>query len=391
MTAVIKLSLIAPLLALVGCQTIPPSLYSGGQDQSSFFQRIVEEPIQEQRHSDDLTVLADINSRPAHLLQSSFVPGDLVRISTEQFPELNGLHQITDKSSLVLPGVHELIVANVDHGKAKEVLEAHLRNAGWLQGDWTDIHITVVEQAPITVTVKGAVFNPGYVVLNQPPRDMPSTAIRQKTGAHSYGRSLHEALRSAGGIRPDADLRTVKIKRGNVVFALDLTGVLDGSFQGITPMLIAGDQVEILSRGFEQAHLIRPSAITPPGMRVFMSNLTAPALSNAQSAIGNDSSRVPYGVSLIDVAISANCMGGTHMANASREIVLVTRNYGSKGQLVINRKINDLLANSANVAVNPFVMPNDGVACYDSGFTNFRDVARGLGELINPFILGRLL
>jgi len=41
--------------------------------------------------------------------------------------------------------------------------------------------------------------------------------------------------------------------------------------------------------------------------------------------------------------------------------------------------------------VNPYLMPNDGVACYDSRFTNFRDVARGIGELVSPFILGGLL
>ena len=113
-------------------------------------------------------------------------------------------------------------------------------------------------------------------------------------------------------------------------------------------------------------------------MRIFMSNLTAPALSNAQSAVGSDATRLPYGSSLLDSAISANCIGGTHQANASRSIVMVTRNYGSQRQLVIRRSINQLLANSSDPSVNPYVMPNDGVACYDSQFTNFRDVARGV-------------
>lgn len=393
MVAILKTVLMTTLAILMGCQTIPSSLYSAGQDENKQFHRKVVPASNTQPHDIDPNAVVESvkGATPIYLLQSLLMPGDLIRISTEQFPELNGLHQITDRSSLLLPGLQELVVRNVDHRQAKEQLEAHLRNAGWLEGEWTDIHLAVVEQAPISVSVKGAVFNPGYVVINQSPRDKPVTAIRQETGAHTYGRSLLEALQRAGGVRPDADISRVKVKRGGVVFVLDLTGVLDGDFQGAIPMLVAGDQVVISSLGVEQAHLIRPSVITPPGIRVFMSNLTAPALSNAQSAIGNDASRVPYGVSLMDVAISANCMGGTHMANASRGLVLVTSNHGSKNQLVIHRKINDLLANSSNVAVNPFVMPNDGIACYDSRFTNFRDVARGVGELINPFILGRLL
>jgi len=37
-------------------------------------------------------------------------------------------------------------------------------------------------------------------------------------------------------------------------------------------------------------------------------------------------------------------------------------------------------------------MPNDALACYDSKFTNFRDVARGFSELLAPiFVSGALL
>jgi hypothetical protein len=122
-----------------------------------------------------------------------------------------------------------------------------------------------------------------------------------------------------------------------------------------------------------------------------MSNLTAPALSNALLAVGADSTRLPYGSSLLDAAISANCVGGTHNANASRSIVLITRHYGSSQQVAVKRSINQLLANSSDYSVNPYLMPNDGVACYDSRFTNIRDVARGIGELFGPILLGGIL
>ena len=158
-----------------------------------------------------------------------------------------------------------------------------------------------------------------------------------------------------------------------------------------TPSLINGDEIYVSSTSSEDISLIKPSQITPPGMRILLSNLTAPALNNAQSAVGADATRLPYGASLLDSAVSANCIGGTHSANASRSVVLITRNHGSKKQLVIKRTINQLLANSSNYEVNPYLMPNDGVACYDSRFTNFRDVARGVGELVGPIVLGGLL
>lgn len=146
----------------------------------------------------------------------------------------------------------------------------------------------------------------------------------------------------------------------------------------------------VRSSGAENPNLITPTPITPQGMRVFMSNLTAPAPSNAQSA-GSDSTRLPYGSSLLDAAISANCIGGTHRANASRSIILITKNHGGKQQIVVRRSINQILADSSDYSVNLYIMPNDGLACYDSGFTNFRDVARGIGELVSPLILGSLL
>jgi polysaccharide export outer membrane protein len=181
------------------------------------------------------------------------------------------------------------------------------------------------------------------------------------------------------------------LKRGASIIRIPLANILNGEGFIGTPSLINGDEIIVASTKLENIDLIKPSQITPPGMRVLMSNLTAPSLSNAQAAVGSDSTRLPYGASLLDSAISANCVGGTQSANASRSVILITRNYGSTQQLVVRRSIDQLLANSSNHSVNPYLMPNDGVACYDSRFTNFRDVARGIGELVGPIVLGGLL
>lgn len=181
------------------------------------------------------------------------------------------------------------------------------------------------------------------------------------------------------------------LKRGTQISKISLKHIVNGTQFVSTPSLLEGDVVFVQSTGSEDRGLIKPSQITPPGMRIFMSNLTAPALSNAQSAVGADSTRLPYGSSLLDSAISANCVGGTHQANASRSVILVTRNHGSNEQVVIKRSVNQLLANSSEFQVNPYVMPNDAIACYDSRFTNFRDVARGVVEIISPLFFGGVL
>ena len=384
-----RASLVLSLALLCGCQTVPSDLYNANQDENQQFQRRVE-LIDLSEHA---MLLLEELAEPTQTLDPEplLAAGDLLRISSSQFPELEGLHYVTLSGTLPLPGLKPLEVANVTIQAARGALLNHLKQAQWLDHNWSDLSLTIVELAPINVSIRGAVFNPGRVTINEPLKTKPQAEIRQHSGAFTNGRSLAQALRNAGGVRPDADLTAVFIKRDKHIQRLDISSLVDGSLTKPSIPLASGDEIIIATTGAEQFDLIRPTPITPPGMRVFMSNLTAPALSNAQSSIGNDASRVPYGVSLIDVAISANCVGGTHMANASRSIILVTRNHGGQGQLVIKRKINHLLSHSADPLSNPYVMPNDGVACYDSRFTNFRDVARGLGELISPIILGRLL
>lgn len=391
---------LAALLFLSACQVVPKNLDDAGQDRDGLFVRQVNsvEPQHSysQLHNQDAigshlwwNAPVSLHTELAHtvVLQA----GDLVRINCAPFSELSGLYQITAQANLELPFLGLVNVRGLSAVQVEQALQQRLRQSQWLQGDLLSVQLSVVESAPISVVIRGAVFNAGVSILNARSKQDPVAEIRQQAGVFTHSRNLLQGLASAGGVRPDADLSRVFLKRADQVYQYDLSSAITGVASPSVPDLQNGDQIYVASTGREQIQLIRPSPITPPGMRVFMSNLTAPALSNAQSAIGNDASRVPYGVSLIDVAVSANCVGGTQMANASRSIVLVTRNYGSTAQIVIQRSIDDLLADSSNPLVNPYVMPNDSVACYDSRFTNFRDVARGIGELISPIILGRLL
>ena len=380
------------ILAISACATTPQRLDDQSRDHNGHFKREVNVGLEYQQVS-----AMFLRKRAEHgLLDKSHDAvilnrGDMLRIRFFDMSEYDGLYQINTDGSIELPFAPSLKAAGLTRASLRQLLEGELVRLKWFYSDNVKVDVALVRLAPIHVSVFGAVFNAGRVSINNQPIDKPDSAIQQLGGVHTGGRDLIAGLTAAGGIRPDADLSHVYLKRGDQITRIELGNLINGIEFQATPSLIEGDEIFVKSTGFELSQLIKPSQITPPGMRVFMSNLTVPAFSNAQSAIGSDATRLPYGSSLLDSAISANCVGGTHHANASRSIILVTRNYGAKKQLVISRSINQLLANSSDSSINPFVMPNDAVACYDSRFSNFRDVARGLVEIVSPLFLGGVL
>ncbi len=386
-----SLFLISLLVLSSACAVVPKNLDSNEQDDGEYFARQVLSVVPDIYGSSFYANRALDEVDSDGLYRARFAPGDTLQIRIGGMSEYDGLYQVTSEGELDLPFGQSLKVSKHTRKTLRESIEDELVRLNWFHRETVRVDLSVVSLAPISVSVYGAVFNAGRVSINQRPALKAEEQIERASGAFSVDRNLASAIMAAGGVRPDADLSRIFIVRDNRVLTVSLASLIHGSGYVKMPTLIDGDQVMVFSTGTINTSLIRPTEITPPGLRVFMSNLTAPALSNAQSAVGADSTRLPYGSSLLDAAISANCIGGTHQANASRSIVMVTRNFGGKKQLVVRRSINQLLANSSNSLVNPYLIPNDGVACYDSRFTNFRDVARGIGEVISPILLGRLL
>ena len=383
--------LIGALGMLAGCAVTPKKLDSQQENADQYFVRKVETSNLERDQFDlldnQLISLGNIESLGA----KRFSRGDLIKIVIPSMSDYNGVYQINSAGWLELPFNESVKASGLTKKELTESVAFLLVAKGWFQEADFLMNISLVRESAIEVSVFGAVFNQGRVTINGRPADKPQDAIIQETGSFSNERDLTAAIRAAGGLRPDAQISNIVIKRDGNLFNFDLAAIVSGDQFPFIPSLVQGDQIYVASNGVEDVSLIRPSQLTPPGMRILMSNLTAPTLSNALSAVGSDSTRLPYGSSLLDAAVSANCVGGTHQANASRTILLITKHYGAKQQIVIKRTINQLLAASSDYSVNPYMMPNDGIACYDSRFTNLRDVARGIGELFGPIILGGIL
>jgi len=243
--------------------------------------------------------------------------------------------------------------------------------------------LQVLQWAPIEVSVAGAVFEPGRVKINNPSAEVVMQERTSATGDYTSLRSVAEALRAASGIRPDADLQRVVVIRKGWQHELDLRGIVSGHLAD-NFVLTSGDSIFVPSTGCFQPALVRPTQITPKGFRVFMSNLIVPASDNSSGAVGRYSTNLPYGTRLLQAAVSANCVGGVQSTNASRKVVLASQNPLTASTEVVERSVEVLLRAPYDEIANPYLMPNDAVACYDSAVTNLRDIARTISDLIAP-------
>lgn len=252
------------------------------------------------------------------------------------------------------------------------------------------VHVSVrpLSWAPIEVLVSGAVFEPGQHMINDRPESI-DPAVAQ-VGDLGQNRTIAAALRASGGIRPDANPAAIELIRNNQLIRLDLSGTLSG--EKVPGWLLqAGDRIHVPSSPRFDESLVRPSQITVPGIRVFISNLTQPASSNSQSAVDTEATRFPYGTRLLAGAIAANCVGGAQTSNASRQVLLVTKNPLTAQTEVVERSLDALIGNAWRPEMNPVLLPGDGIACYDSSVTNLRELARTFSDILLPLTLAGLL
>jgi polysaccharide biosynthesis/export protein len=316
----------------------------------------------------------------------SLSPGDLLELHIENGEGFNGRYIISAKGALNIPYVKPINVRGLDVYEAAEKIELSLVRAELFQPSTIAINLQVLEWAEIDVMVSGAVFSPGRQYINQKKGSLEAPEKLRAHGDFSSSRYLSEALRAASGIRPDAKIDQIILIRNGWQYEVDMSGVLTGATVNDVP-LIAGDQVVVPTTGCFQKHLARPSQITPKGFRVFMSNLIDSAASNSSAGVGSFSTSLPYGSRLLQAAISANCVGGKQWTNAPRKVVLASTNPVTGRYQVVERSVEDLLRQAHDETQNPYLLPNDSVACYDSDITNVRDMAGFMLDMLLPIKL----
>ncbi len=321
-------------------------------------------------------------------------PGDRVRID---LPPKGFFKGVFDTSDTALAGVYEvgfdgklkvpyiaaIPVAGLPLHTAETTVNRALETAGYFRPGMARLNLSIQEWAPIQVSVAGAVFFPGIISVNPRSPESSGDQLTLRGGSTAIKRFLTTALQSAGGVRPDADIQRIELIRGKTVHRFDLSGTVAGHrIQDIA--LIQGDQIRVPSLGLPDARIIRPTAITPPGIRVFLSNLTVPAMNNASSAIERHATSLPYGAQLHTAVVSGNCAGGAASTNSDRYAVLVTTDPVTRRPVTVERRVEQVLSQPESRSVNPYLMPNDSVVCYDSDVSNLRDIGRAISDVLAP-------
>ena len=306
------------------------------------------------------------------------VAGDKGRLTGDYVIGLDGRVRLAGGISVPLKG---MTVA-----EAQDELRSQLIRAGQIRNLPGNVHVQMVETASVAVAVSGATFYPGPIrVGERSAEDKAATGLQGRRGDVNFRRSLITAIMAAGGVRPDAAIENVIVIRGRQWAQVDLSGLLSGI--GNTPLPVTDqDRIIVPSSGCFNAQLMRPSAITPPGVKIFMSNLTRSANNNAGAGINSESTSFAYGSRLLDAAIAGNCAGG-NLLTADRSIVQISRNPFNGQSVVIERKVEHLIRNADRDAQNPFLMPGDSVVCYDGAMTNVREVLGMVSDTIAPGLL----
>ena len=290
--------------------------------------------------------------------------GDLLSIHIEQDELLNGQYVVSYDGYLHLPFLPPVLVL----GKSSSGIEAYLAAVLLAEGFYNTtprVSVRLTDQANAQVFVSGAVFEPGTFVIGGNTAETRDLARQSASGAAGFSRNLSRALANAGGVRPDADLAHILVVRRGKTMVVDLRpSIIGQAFNDI--LLATGDQITVPSRGCFQENLMVPSAITPPGVKVFMSNLTEPATSNAQSNIGKDARELRYGTRFLQAVVGMNCAGGAIRRNANRTVALYTHNPLTGESILIEWLFEELLRRADRDEYDPYLLPGDSLFCYDA-------------------------
>jgi len=280
---------------------------------------------------------------------------DLVDIRVGDDETFNGDYVISRDGTLKLPFLRPIPAQGRTTAQIEDEIASQLLSDEFY-AERPRISVRIADFASVTVGVSGAVFEPH------------SVEIGGVTGDQVDGR------------RPDADISAVTVRRGATVYSLDMRGVFQGQ-NVVDIMLLTGDEIDVPSRQCFQEDLMRPSPISPPGVSMFLSNLTQPASDNASSAIGQTVREVPYGTRYMQAVIDSNCVGGARGTSADRSSVLFSRNPVTGVSVVIERDIEDLLRRADRDDFDPYLLPGDALACYDSTVTNVTEIGRVIGVI----------
>ncbi|PSB15599.1 hypothetical protein C7B65_24005 [Phormidesmis priestleyi ULC007] len=163
----------------------------------------------------------DSNPQVANQVADPLKPEDRIRLTVAGFPDLSGEQFIAADNTILLPLVGSLKIGGLTPAQAtNQLTQALLPYVRRPQ-----VGLAVVKRSPMLISITGEVVQPG-------PRLLSSTDVRSASSSTETETStpitLSRALLIAGGIKPNADLRNIVIRRSvpvDLVHRKDLVSV----------------------------------------------------------------------------------------------------------------------------------------------------------------------
>lgn len=330
----------------------------------------------------------NVAAKSLNQMSMRYSPGDRFHVFVFGSQDFSGDYAINADGTVVLPYAGAVEAVGLTNSELTQRIEASYVKAGVFLRDGLKLTTRPIQYAPVNVSITGAVFMPGRQSINAVRDSDKLDKAMTKFGDSPMERFVGAALRAGGGVRPDADLSRVKLTRNGRSYMLDWRGAITGAPVDDMP-LIEGDHIDVGESGCFQSALVRVSQITPPAIRFFVSNLASPVLNNSVSANPQFATILPYGTRFLQGLVQANCVGGNLATNASRYAVLISRNPKTRETEVVQRSIEELVRSADRDKINPYLMPDDAIACYDGAVQEVKDVMSTLTQMLTPFQIGK--
>lgn len=307
--------------------------------------------------------------------------GDVININIMNHDVLSKDYIVKSNGHIYLPWINPIDTQGLSIDELSKKIKDNYINKKIFNEDGFYIIIKVKKYAPISIKVNGEVFKPGLIVIN---KNKPELNQYQNLDiSYVEDKMLTLAIKLAGGVKPTANIRNVRLIRSGIEYHINLIGVLDdNNFHDIP--LISGDELYISSSFCVDEKLIKLSRITPIGIKLFLSNVTIPANNNNLSNINKDTRELPYGSRFMDAVFNSNCMGGTESSNSNRSFLLITSLNNNDELVALKISAYDLIKHKNSIHFNPYLMNGDKVTCYDSGMTNYAAIIKLLSDTLMP-------
>ena len=341
------------------------------------------------------TITQPVNAAPVANITRQRIPlspGDRLSLLIPGIggEEFTGQYEVNFNGELNIPFLDPVPVLGLVASEVEaRVRDRLLAQQIFLPGQ-VRVSVQVLDYAPVQVAVTGEVFEPGRLLLSQETAVLADVEgdVIELPGEYPIERYLTSALKAIGGVKPTADVSKVQVLRGTESVIVDLSGVFSGTSVVDFP-LIAGDQIIIPDAGEFQIGLVKPSQITPDSIDLYVSNVTEPGGGSVLSGAGDiNVASFEYGTNLAQALVSARCVGGTRSTNANRRALLIQTDDATGALTTSEYEVNNLISDSTqSMEGNPFLMPDDAIACYDSRNQNVRGILGTVTDFLNPINL----